>query len=239
MKNEDDSTAQLPEQQEDKKEQKKGRRLKIWLFLLMLCFVFLTGTLTGLASLIFSEHRKIPVQPLTVSELHLQQKMTLRLTRELFRKRPSVISQIVFQSAEIKSLFNLADASLTAAKIAGKYRGINLRELEPEFGAGEITLVYPIDTKCSWLFGGVLRLKMTGTPCFVNKKLLVEVKKCHLGRLPLPRILMQKILNLYLVKLQNSKDFIYYADIVKEIRLNPDGSWTVVYYPSKLSKLLF
>jgi hypothetical protein len=162
-----------------------------------------------------------------------------RLAREAFRNPYNAPSQMRFKSKEIKSLFNLADFGLTAAKLAGKYSGIDLRTLEPVFGNGEMTIVYHFDTERAWLFGGVLRLKMTIVPCFADKKLQIEVRECRLGKLPLPQKQVQKILDPLLAEVQKSKDFIRFSDVVKEIKPNPDGSWVVTYYPAQLSKYLF
>ena len=219
--------------------QKKSRRWKIVLFASLLFFVISSGVLTFFASVIFSERKQIPVRPLTGREFRLQQKIMRRLAREAFRTPVGFSSQMVFKSNEVQSLFNLADFGLTAAKLAGKYRGINLRDLEPVFGNGEISLVYPIDTGRSWLFGGVLRLKITGTPCFSDRKLQFELRECRIGNLPLPRKKAQKILNQLLLEIHKSKDFIRFSDVVKEIKANPDGSWAVTYYPAKLSMCLF
>ena len=239
MKNAEDNNAQLPEQQENSKVQKKGRRCKIVLLAVLLFFIITGGILTVLASMIFSGPKQIPVQPLRAQDFRLQQKMMRRLAKEVFRNPYNVPSQMIFKSNEIKSLFNLVDFGLTAAKIAGKYRGVDLREFEPVFGNGEITAVCPIDTKQSWLFGGILRLKMTFVPVLADKKLQIELKECHLGKLPLPQKQVQKILDQLLVDVQKSKDFIRFSDVVKEIKLNPDGSWAVTYYPAKLSMYLF
>ena len=218
---------------------KKGRRYKTVLLVSLLVFVILSGTLTVFASMIFSERKQIPVRQLTPAEFRLQQKIMLKLAREVFNKRPRLISQIVFKSNEMESLFNLADFSLTTAKLAGKYRGINLRDLEPVFGNGKISLVYPIDTGKTWLFGGVIRLKITGTPVFADSKLQFKLKECRIGSVLLPQKKVQQILDELLFKVQKSKDFIRFSDVVKEIKANPDGSWAVTYYPVKLSMCLF
>ena len=239
MKNEDDNNAQLPEQQESNQVQKKSKRCKIVLFASLLFFVILSGTLTVLASMIFSGHKQIPVQPLSIKDFRLQQKIMRRLAKEVFRNPYNAPSQMFFKPSEIKSLFNLADFGLTAAKMAGKYKGIDLRALEPVFGKGEITAVYPIDTELSWLFGGVIRLKVTIVPCFADKKLQIELRECRLGKLPLPQKQVQKFLDQLLVEVHKSKDFIRFSDVVKEIKANPDGSWAVTYYPVKLSMCLF
>ena len=194
MKNEEDNNAQLPEQQENSRVQKKGRWCRIVLFVLLLFFVISVGTLTVLAAMIFSEPKQIPVRPLTEKEYQVQQKITRHLGKDLFRKRPKLISQIVFTQEEMTSLLNLTDSCLTAVKLAGKYRGINLRDLEPVFRKGELSIVYPIDTGRRWLFGGVIRLQMTGTPYFAEKKLQIELKECHLGRLFLPSEKVQLLL---------------------------------------------
>ena len=104
----------------------KGKLLKILLCVFVFAAVLSAGTATYLASAVFSEPKQIPVQQLQPQDFKLQQKIIQQLYKEFFRKVPRQTARLKIKSAELPSLLRLVDSGLEMAKMAGKYKGINL-----------------------------------------------------------------------------------------------------------------
>ena len=217
---------------------KKHKLLKILLCLTVFVTVLFAGTVYFTASAVFSPPRQLPSPQLKMEDLKLQQKLIQRLTKEIFRRRPRPTGKLTFKPEELQSLFRLIDFGLTMAKMAGKYDGMDLRYLEPEFSKEHIKMVYPLDTGCSWLFGGVLHLSFTGTPAFAEQQITVSLKGSRIGKLPLPEKFAKIILQNLLTEFYESKSFKTFCSLIKEIKMNTDGTLVVVYYPAKLAPVL-
>ena len=143
------------------------------------------------------------------------------------------------RSAELPSLLRLVDFGLETAKLAGKYKGISLRELEPEITKDKIKIVYAVDTGCQWLFGGVLRIKFSGTSAFVDKELKISLSECHIGKIPVPEKIARQILDGLLSDMKSSGEFEKFCILVKEVQFSPQGDLVITYSPAKLALVLF
>ena len=217
---------------------KKHKLLKILLCLIALFVFFFAGATLYVASAVFSHPRQIPPSPLKMADLKLQQKLIQRLVKEVFRKRPRPTAELTLKPEELQSLFRLVDFGLTAAKMAGRYDGMDLRYLEPEFTNGHIRMVYPLDTGYSWLFGGVLHFRFSGTPAFTGREFVVSLKESRIGKLPMPESIAKNILQGILTEFYKSKAFEKFCAMIKEIRSREDGTVVIVYYPAKLAPVL-
>lgn len=238
MKKQQHNGTNIPEQDPPPPEKKKSRCLKIFLLLFVLFLLLLSGTVLSLAAAAFSHPEQISPLQLKSGDLYLQQKLIGRLYREIFRKKPRPAAVVVIKSNELESLFRLADFGLTAAKLAGKYDGIDLRQMKPEIKGTRMKMEYPLDTGFSWLFGGVLRFHFSGTPAFADKSLTVKLAQCRIGRLPVPLALAEKILKCFLDPLRESREFAAFCSVIKEVRLRQDGNLVIVYYPAKVMPVL-
>ena len=161
MKNEQNNA--IPSSEAPAPKPGKGRLLKILLCLFIFAVILFAGTAVCPAGLAFSGSKQIPLQPLQPQDFKFQQRLIQRLYKEFFRKKPQRTARLKISSAELPTLLRLVDFGLETAKLAGKYKGISLRELEPEITKDKIKIVYAVDTGYQWLFGGVLRIKFSGT----------------------------------------------------------------------------
>lgn len=212
--------------------------LKFFLIFTAVFVMLFLGGIAALSAAAFSESKTLPLEPLSKQDLKLQQKLIRRLSREVFSKRATKESRLVLKTSEIQSLFRLVDYGFSVAKLAGKYQGIEPRYFEPVFSQGHIQAIYPLDTGYRWLFGGVLRWRVSATPEFSNKMVALKVHDCRLGIIPLPKNLFEQFLLKLLSELYTSKDYALFCDMVKRIYMNTDGSLVVIYYPAKLLPLL-
>ena len=217
---------------------KKHRLLKILLCLIILIVVLFAGMTYFVAAAIFSHPKQLPPPQLKMEDIKLQQKLVRRLAKDVFRKHPRPTGQLTLKSEELQSLFRLVDSGLTMAKMAGRYDGMDLRCLEPEFSKGHVRMFYPLDTGYSWLFGGILRFSFSGTPAFKEKKITVALHNSRIGKLPLPEKFAKIILQNLLTEFYESKSFNTFCSIFKEIKMNTDGTLVIVYYPAKLAPVL-
>ena len=217
---------------------KKHKKLKILLCLAVLFVLLFTGTVYFTASAVFSHPKQLPPTELKEQDIRLQQKLVQRLAKEVFRRRPRATGKLTIKQEELQSLFRLIDFGLSMAKMAGKYDGIDLRSLEPEFTKEHIKMVYPLDTGYSWLFGGVLRFSFSGTPSFTGREFTVSLKKSGVGKLPLPEKLAQLLLRNILSEFYESKGYKTFCSLIKEIKMNKDGTVVIIYYPAKLAPVL-
>lgn len=238
MKNSNDTvpgadTADIPAAPE-----KKRSWLKIVILLCLLFAVLIFSGAAGLAAAAFSPKKHIPLEPLKNEDLILQQKLVKRLSREVLRRRPKKESTLVLKTTELRSLLRLIDFGLAAAKIAGKYDGMELRYFEPEFSANRIRAIYPLDTGHTWLFGGVLRWQLSVTPDFSDKRVNLDIHDCRLGVIPLPKTMVEEFLLKILDRLYRSKDYEQFCSMVRKIYMKTDGSLVVIYRPAKLLPLL-
>lgn len=239
MKNQENTpVTELPAAETPQSEHAGRGCLKIFLILSAVFVLLFLGGSVALSAAAFSEHKVLPLAPLSRQDLKLQQKLIKRLSREVFSKRAMKESRLVLKTSELQSLFRLVDYGFSVAKLAGKYRGIEPRYFEPVFSQGHIQVIYPQDTGYRWLFGGVLRWSVSATPEFNNKIVAVKVHDCRLGGLPLPKGLFEQFLSQLLNELYSSEDYAFFCSMVKKIYMNPDGSLVVVYYPAKLLPLL-
>ena len=217
---------------------KKHRLLKILLCLIILLVFLFAGTTCFVTAAIFSHPKQLPPPQLKMQDIKLQQKIIQRLARDVFRSRPRPTGKLTLKPEELQSLFRLIDFGLSMAKMAGRYDGVDVRSLEPEFSNGYIKMVYPLDTGYSWLFGGVLRFSFTGTPSFAGQEITVSLKDSKIGRLPLPGKFAKMVLKNLLTEFYESKGYETFCSLIKEIKMNPDGTLVIVYYPAKLAPVL-
>ena len=217
---------------------KKHRLLKILLCLIILLVFLFAGTTCFVAAAIFSHPKQLPPPQLKMQDIKLQQKIIQRLARDVFRSRPRPTGKLTLKPEELQSLFRLIDFGLTMAKMTGKYDGMDVRSLEPEFSNGYIKMVYPLDTGYSWLFGGVLRFSFTGTPSFAGQEITVSLKDSKIGRLPLPGKFAKMVLKNLLTEFYESKGYETFRSLIKEIKMNTDGTLVIIYYPAKLAPVL-
>ena len=217
---------------------KKHKLLKIFLCLSVLIVILFAGTVYFTAAAAFSHPKQLPPSQLKMQDIKLQQKIIQRLARDVFRSRPRPTGKLTLKPEELQSLFRLIDFGLSMAKMAGKYDGMDVRSLEPEFSNGYIKMVYPLDTGYSWLFGGVLRFSFTGTPSFAGQEITVSLKDSKIGRLPLPGKFAKMVLQNLLTEFYESKGYETFCSLIKEIKMNPDGTLVIVYYPAKLAPVL-
>lgn len=217
----------------------KGRLLKILLCLFISVVILFAGTAVCLAGLAFSGPKQIPLQPLQPQDFKFQQRLIQRLYKEFFRKKPQRTARLKIRSAELPSLLRLLDFGLETAKLAGKYKGISLRELEPEITKDKIKIVYAVDTGYQWLFGGVLRIKFSGTSAFVDKELKISLSECHIGKIPVPEKIARQILDGLLSDMKSSGEFEKFCILVKEVKFSPQGDLVITYSPAKLALVLF
>ena len=237
MKNEQNNT--VPSSEAAAPGAGKGRLPKILLCLFIFAIILFAGTAVCLAGLAFSEPKQIPLQPLQPQDFKLQQRIIQRLYKEFFRKTPQQTAHLKIRSAELPSLLRLLDFGLETAKLAGKYKGISLRELEPEITKGKIKIVYAVDTGYKWLFGGVLRFKFSGTSAFADKELKISLSECHIGQIPVPAKVARQILNGFLTEMKTSGEFEKFCILVKEIQFTTKGDLVITYSPAKLALVLF
>ena len=217
---------------------KKHKLLKIFLCLSVLIVILFAGTVYFTAAAVFSHPKQLPPAQLKMQDIKLQQKIIQRLARDVFRSRPRPTGKLTLKPEELQSLFRLIDFGLSMAKMAGRYDGMDVRSLEPEFSNGYIKMVYPLDTGYSWLFGGVLRFSFTGTPSFAGQEITVSLKDSKIGRLPLPGKFAKMVLKNLLTEFYGSKGYETFCSLIKEIKMNPDGTLVIVYYPAKLAPVL-
>ena len=217
---------------------KKHKLLKIFLCLSVLIVILFAGTVYFTAAAAFSHPKQLPPSQLKMQDIKLQQKIIQRLARDVFRSRPRPTGKLTLKPEELQSLFRLIDFGLSMAKMAGKYDGMDVRSLEPEFSNGYIKMVYPLDTGYSWLFGGVLRFSFTGTPSFAGQEITVSLKDSKIGRLPRPGKVAKMVLQNLLTEFYESKGYETFCSLIKEIKMNPDGTLVIVYYPAKLAPVL-
>jgi hypothetical protein len=217
---------------------KKHKLLKFLLCLSVLIVLLLAGTVYFTASAVFSHPKQLPTPQLKMQDIRLQQKLMQRLAKDVFRRRPRKTGQLTLKPEELQSLFRLVDFGLTMAKMAGRYDGMDVRNLEPEFSKGHIKMIYPMDTGCNWLFGGVLRFSFSGTPAFAGKEITVALQDSRIGKLPLPEKFAKIILQNLLTEFYESKAFKTFCSLIKEIKMNSDGTLVIVYYPAKLAPVL-
>ena len=224
-------------QEEQSVSPRKRRRkflLIVFFFLLLLLGFFVFGT----AAAIFTNRKSLPLQPLRHEDLILQQKLIRRISREVFSSRPRKESQLVLSAKEIESLFRLIDYGCSAAKLAGKYKGLEPRYFEPVFFPDRVQAIYPLDTGYRWLFGGVMRWEITATPKFDNNMLTVNIHDCRLGIIPLPGGLVEKFLLSALRQWYTSSNYKLFCNLIKKVYMKGDGSLVVIYHPAKLLPLL-
>ncbi|MBR1950949.1 MAG: hypothetical protein IKA32_00125 [Lentisphaeria bacterium] len=217
---------------------KKHKLLKIFLCLSVLIVILFAGTVYFTAAAVFSHPKQLPPVQLKMQDIKLQQKIIQRLAKDVFRSRPRPTGKLTLKPEELQSLFRLIDFVLTMAKMTGKYEGMDVRSLEPEFSNGYIKMVYPLDTGYSWLFGGVLRFSFTGTPSFAGQEITVLLKDSKIGRLPLPGKFAKMVLQNLLTEFYESKGYETFRSLIKEIKMNTDGTLVIIYYPAKLAPVL-
>ncbi|MBR2911058.1 MAG: hypothetical protein IKC05_05570 [Lentisphaeria bacterium] len=217
---------------------KKHKLLKIFLCLSVLIVILFAGTVYFTAAAAFSHPKQLPPSQLKMQDIKLQQKIIQRLARDVFRSRPRPTGKLTLKPEELQSLFRLIDFGLSMAKMAGKYDGMDVRSLEPEFSNGYTKMVYPLDTGYSWLFGGVLRFSFTGTPSFAGQEITVSLKDSKIGRLPLPGKFAKMVLQNLLTEFYESKGYETFRSLIKEIKMNTDGTLVIIYYPAKLAPVL-
>ncbi len=217
---------------------KKHKLLKIFLCLSVLFVILFAGTVYFTAAAVFSHPKQLPPSQLKMQDIKLQQKIIQRLARDVFRSRPRPTGKLTLKPEELQSLFRLIDFGLSMAKMAGRYDGMDVRSLEPEFSNGYIKMVYPLDTGYSWLFGGVLRFSFTGTPSFAGQEITVSLKDSKIGRLPLPGKFAKMVLQNLLTEFYESKGYETFRSLIKEIKMNTDGTLVIIYYPAKLAPVL-
>lgn len=217
---------------------KKHKLLKIFLCLSVLIVILFAGTVYFTAAAAFSHPKQLPPAQLKMQDIKLQQKIIQRLARDVFRSRPRPTGKLTLKPEELQSLFRLIDFGLSMAKMAGRYDGMDVRSLEPEFSNGYIKMVYPLDTGYSWLFGGVLRFSFTGTPSFAGQEITVLLKDSKIGRLPLPGKFAKMVLKNLLTEFYESKGYETFRSLIKEIKMNTDGTLVIIYYPAKLAPVL-
>ena len=216
----------------------RKRRRKILLFIFFF-FILLFGFLIfGTAAAVFSSHKSIPLSPLRHEDLILQQKLIRKISREVFNRRPRRESQLVLTTSEVESLFRLIDYGCSAAKLAGKYKGLEPRYFEPVFFPDRVQAIYPLDTGYRWLFGGVMRWEITATPKFDNNMLSVSIHDCRLGIIPLPRGIVEKVLLSALREWYTSSNYRLFCNLIKKVYMKGDGNLVVIYHPAKLLPLL-
>ena len=237
MKNEQNN--EVPSSEAAAPKTGKGRLLKILLCLFIFAVILFAGTAVYLAGLTFSEPKQIPLQPLQPQDFKFQQRLIQRLYKEFFRKKPQQTARLKIRSAELPSLLRLVDFGLETAKLAGKYKGISLRELEPEITNGKIKIVFTVDTGYRWLFGGVLRFKFSGTSSFADKELQISLDGCRIGKIPVPEKIARQILDGLLSEMKTSGEFEKFCILVKEIQFSPQGDLVITYSPAKLALVLF
>ena len=217
---------------------KKHRLLKILLCLIILLVFLFAGTTCFVTAAIFSHPKQLPPPQLKMQDIKLQQKIIQRIAKDVFRSRPRPTGKLTLKPEELQSLFRLIDFGLSMAKMTGKYDGMDVRYLEPEFTKGHVRMVYPLDTGNTWLFGGVLRFSFTGTPSFAGQEITVSLKDSKIGKLPLPEKFAKIILLNLLSEFYKSKGYETFCSLIKEIKMNPDGTLVIVYYPAKLAPVL-
>lgn len=217
---------------------KKHKKLKIFLCLSVLIVILFAGTVYFTAAAVFSHPKQLPPAQLKMQDIKLQQNIIQRIAKDVFRSRPRPTGKLTLKPEELQSLFRLLDFGLSMAKMAGRYDGMDVRSLEPEFSNGYIKMVYPLDTGYSWLFGGVLRLGLTGIPSFAGKEITITLKDSKIGRLPLPGKFAKMILQNLLTEFYGSKGYEMLRSLIKEIKMNTDGTLVIVYYPAKLAPVL-
>ena len=217
---------------------KKHRLLKILLCLIILLVFLFAGTTCFVTAAIFSHPKQLPPPQLKMQDIKLQQKIIQRIAKDVFRSRPRPTGKLTLKPEELQSLFRLIDFGLSMAKMTGKYDGMDVRYLEPEFTKGHVRMVYPLDTGNTWLFGGVLRFSFTGTPSFAGQEITVSLKDSKIGRLPLPGKFAKMVLKNLLTEFYESKGYETFCSLIKEIKMNPDGTLVIVYYPAKLAPVL-
>ena len=203
--------------------------------------VILAGCLAAgffLVSAVFTGPEEIPQVPLQNQDFFLQQKLIRKISREVFRRKPKKESVIMLAPGEIESLLRMIDFGASAAKLAGKYDGLEPRYFRIAFALGQMQGEYPFDTGMRWLCGGVMPLRFTVIPAWENGTLTVEIREFRIGSLPVPRQIAEKFLADWLREFHGSKVCGRFEKAVKKVQLKQDGSMEVVYSPAALLPLL-
>ena len=231
----------IPENAGNLPENPPRRKRRILLYLLLFAGILLLLIAAGAvfaASAVFDPAREYPVAVLNAEDLRLQQQLINRVTRELFRRKPSKESTIVLSHAEVKSLLRLLDFGTSAAKVSGFYNGMELRYFELDFDGNDLQGVYPYDTGCGWFFGGVAHVSVAGKPDFDGERFRFKLRDCRVGAIQLPMPLAEKILAFQLEKLHQSRFYARFCELIKKVSIRENGSIAVTYNPAKLLPLL-
>ncbi len=208
------------------------------LLVLVAAFAGLAVLLT-LVALLFSAPAQPPAELLTGDDISLQMKLVRRLSRELFSERPVEYSAIEFSGSEVESLLRLGDFASQVAVNSGRYRGLPLRcyELDCDLESGRVAGVLPLDTGWRWLFGGVIRVEVSGIFEKEDDLIDIDVNSLRIGRLPAPAWLGEWIAGRLLEQWRRRRSFADFNQAVRELRIEP-GKLVLVYRPAALSRLL-
>lgn len=223
---------------------KKGKKgLARYQQFLLGAAALLLALLLLLLLLVFSPHPRYPVPGLTAGDVVFQQRILWTESPKVLRGRPGEVSELELTPEEVRSVMRLVANGINIARLfrpgsargEGAYNDFQLSYRDD--GVVEIDAVH--NTGYAILFGGHLRIFVTGRPDITDGELSFAVREARVGRLPFSSSVADAILRRVIERNTARQDVQDLHRIVREVTVDPDsGRVKVAYLPHELRKTI-
>ncbi len=208
---------------------------KIWL---TAAAAVLAGCIVSGAWLLLSPMPSFAVPVLMPRDFAVQNRLVGQLMSELWDGKKTD-SFIVFSPEEVESLLRVVSNGVL---ISGAMRTDDGGLTNPycvNYRDGGFDFVAPVfNTRCRWLFGGVLVLRGHAVPAKNGDAVDIELSQLSLGRLPLPGGVGETVAAMVIAKQRNKREFSSFNSAVRKIEIGSGNRLRIDYRPMALRKIL-
>ncbi|MDR0931979.1 MAG: hypothetical protein LBM70_03040 [Victivallales bacterium] len=192
----------------------------------------------GVAALLFGKASQFQVEPLNAADSLLITKLMSRFANELQQNKASQ-SELIFNPKEVNSLIRIANNGVDPSKLFfGRIARIKTQPHRIRYENGKFEIIAPVQTKLTWLWGGVIMVEMSVHPRKVGDDLSAGITRVKWGAIKSPDFMLSKINDKAVARLRAHKDFSKFNRCVKSIQIDSDENLHIVYDPPEIRNTL-
>lgn len=219
---------------------KKKKRRLLWKILIPVLALLLVVVIAALwfAALLFGGVPQLEVEQLQPEDYLLLNKLAGRFSNELLQGRPNE-SELILTPGEVNSLIRISDNGIDLrALVSGKRGKAKTKSHNARYENGRFEILSPVQTKLTWLWGGVIMADMSVRPEKEGDKLTLDISRAKAGSITLPNFIVRRIRENAVEAGRSHKDFRKFNRCVKSIRIDSADNLHIVYYPPELRNVL-
>ncbi len=206
---------------------------------LFMAVVILAGGLFG-AWLVFSFPQKFYAEPLTVNETVTQSIIISQIINQISEaETPTDYQEITLSEEQLNTLCKVILNSAAVADAFGRHElDIRPQDFTVNYQKSGFSGKYSLDVEQRWLFGGNVMLTAIAQPYLNADGEGVKVSSATLGKLPIPVSVVESFAAGALDELRKDEMYAQYRPAVREIKVEPDFSIIIGYYPYYFKKFI-